>query len=78
MVAELIKVKIDEIELYLELLKKDNLIDLEATTCKEIAELIQNNFGVVCTQQDIFLLHEPLIAADRISLEVHYQVLGLI
>ena len=75
---ELIRVRIDEIELYLELLKKDNLIDLEATTCKEIAELIQNNFGVICTQQDIFLLYEPSIAEDRISLEVHYQVLGLI
>jgi len=76
--VELKHVELDELELYLELLKNDNPADINKATYKEIANLIQNNFGVACTEQDMFLLHEPTIEQDRLSLEIHYRVLGLI
>jgi len=78
MVVELKRVELDELELCLELLKADNPNDINKATYKEIANLIQNNFGVVCTEQDMFLLHEPTIEQDRLSLEIHYRVLDLI
>lgn len=56
---KLVKVEIDEIELYLNLLKQE--IKLDQYTSSEIAEMIRINFNIECTEQDIFLLHEPTI-----------------
>lgn len=77
-VAELKRVQIDELELYLEILKADHPESIHNATFKQIANLIQNNFGVVCTEQDMFLLHEPTIDEDRISIEIYYKALGII
>lgn len=78
MVLELKKVELDEIELALELLKANNPEEINNATYKEIANLIETNFNIVCSLSDIMLLHEPTIDEDRISLEIHYKVLGLI
>lgn len=78
MVLELKKVELDEIELALELLKANTPEEINNATYKEIANLIETNFNIVCSLSDIMLLHEPTIDEDRISLEIHYKVLGLI
>lgn len=78
MVAELKRVQIDEIELALELLKANHPEEVNNATYKEIATMIENNFGIACGYADIMLIHEPTIAEDRLSLEIHYQTLGLL
>lgn len=76
--VELKKVELDEIELYLEILKKDHPDEINNATYSEIANLIEKNFGVVCLWTDISLLHEPTIEQDVIALEVYYkEVLGI-
>jgi hypothetical protein len=77
MSVELKRVKLDEIELFLELLKNDLGDQINAMTSKDIAALIQTNFDVVCTEQDIFLLHEPTIEQDCLAMEIYYKSIGL-
>ena len=73
---ELKKVKLDEIELYLELMRNNHSEDIRYATYKEIADLIQINFGIVCREEDISLLHEPTIDQDQLDLEIHMNTLG--
>ena len=75
-VAELKKVKLDEIEMCLELLKQDHPKTIHNATYLEIATLIQNNFGVSCSEEQVFLLHEPTIDQDMEDTQIHYNLLG--
>lgn len=69
------QIEIDETELYLELLKSNE--DINHLTNKEIANLIQDKYGVECSEQDIFLLHEPTLQDEIYDSEYFYkQVLG--
>jgi hypothetical protein len=69
------KVELDELELYLELLKSDR--DVNLLKCSEISEIIRNTYGVHCTEQDIYLLHEPTICEDIYDVECFYRnILG--
>lgn len=66
------KVEIDEIELYLELLKSDDPMTINSSTYSTIAEIIQSNFGVECSEHDIFLIHEPTIEELEEDLRSYY------
>ncbi len=73
---ELKKVKLDEIELYLNELDNDR--DLRNMTYLEIATLIQLNFGVYCSEQQVNLLYDPKLEDIIDDMEAHYRVLGMI
>lgn len=67
------KVPIDEIELYLELLKSNNPEEINRSSYRVIAEMIECNFGVECSEHDIFLLHEPTIEEMEEDLRSYYD-----
>lgn len=75
---ELKKVKLDELELYLNQIEQDYKKELENKTYLEIANLIQVNFNVQCTEQDINLLYDPKLE-DLINDNEYYysQVLQM-
>ena len=67
--------EIDEKELFLELLKTEQ--DINHLTYREIANLIQDKFGIECSEEDVNLLHEPTIDDMVYDSEYFYkQVLG--
>lgn len=67
------KVEIDEIELYLELLKSDDPKTINSSTYKAIADMIQDKFLIECTEEDIRLLHEPTIEEMEEDLRTYYS-----
>jgi hypothetical protein len=67
------KVELDVIELHLNTLKHEFPNEVKDKTYKEIAELIQSNFSVVCKEKYIRLLHEPTIEEDISDTEIFYS-----
>lgn len=51
------EVELDEIEMLLGLFKESD--DLSGLTCSQIAKEMQSRYQIQCSEEDIFLLHEP-------------------
>lgn len=71
------KVEIDEIELCLNLLKLEHPEKVDNKTYFQIANSIQKLFNIICTEQDILLIHEPTIDEMEESLRIHFESMGL-
>ena len=69
------KVQIDEIELYLNILKSEDFNYVNNCKYSEIAEIIRKRFNVYCTERDIFLIHEPTLQENIIDIQEHYKLL---
>jgi hypothetical protein len=77
-VIQLKKVKIDEIEMYLNLSIAQFPEVIKNLNYKEIAKYIENNYNVECSEDKVFLLYEPTIEQDIFDMESYYrEVLGL-
>ena len=59
MQEELVEVELDVIEMYLNMIKNDT--NLDNLTCSNIVSLLQKRFGIKCSEEEVFLLHEPQI-----------------
>lgn len=66
-------VLLDELELYLNILKANDPEEINNMTSKEIAEKIEKQFDVECSEQDIFTIHEPTIMEDILDLEIQLR-----
>lgn len=56
----LIKVDLDELEAILHYLEE--VEDIRELTSKQIADRIQQRFGIECKEEEIFLLHDPQVS----------------
>lgn len=69
------KAPLDEIELFISILKSEN-DKFDEKTNSEIASIIQSRFGVLCTEREVFLLHEPTI--DNLIYDSEYFYRGVL
>lgn len=69
------KIPLDELELYLQVLKNESpdLVNISSTT--EIAVLINNRFNVNCSERDIFLLHEPTLEEEILDIKLQHKIM---
>lgn len=72
---ELKKVELDELELYLNLLKANDSNLINNMSSVEIAKLIETQFKIKCSDKDIFLIHEPTLAEDTLDILLHHKIL---
>lgn len=69
------EVKLDELELYLNILKSEHPDFTNNASSLEIANVIQERFKVKCSDRDIFLIHEPTLEEEMIDIELQYNIL---
>lgn len=71
------KTRIDEVELYLNLAKKEHPEIIEGKTYLEISKAINRAYKINCNEDDIFLLHEPTIYEMEEDLRIYFEAMGL-
>lgn len=70
------KIPIDELELYLNILKSEDFEYINNCKYSEIADIIRKRFNVKCSERDVFLIHEPTLQEEIIDVQEHYKLLS--
>lgn len=70
------KIPLDELELYIQILKHEAFELVNNSSCAEIAKLIENRFDVKCSERDIFLLHEPTLEESILDIQLQYEIMN--
>lgn len=68
---------IDEVELYLGLLKIQYGDLIQGRSYKEVSNILNNKFNILSTEEDINLLYEPTISDMEFDLRLQFEAMNL-
>lgn len=68
------KLKLDELEIAIQLVQLDNP-ELKSAKYETLAEEIERQFNCKVDYEDIFLLYEPTIEQDEEDIRIHYNTM---
>lgn len=75
--AERAMTSLDEVELYLGILKIDSPEKLYQKTYKQITDTLNKTFNLNTNEADVFLLYEPTIEELEEDLRTQFSAMGL-